>query len=185
MEMQKHLDGMKPCIYCGSKAYHCSHFIDTYAEVADEFACCYPESWNDNSPTRRARLVAITWARDCLPTVKFVIANRKAVEAEKMRKAAEKKAKRAAKRKEHNMQMHHLVLRAMDYYGDICYEYSQQIWGDEGPELISSGAKWFTKDDEEMLKFESIFAAHGHTAAWKNDPDFADKVKKHWTKYFS
>jgi len=73
-----------------------------------------------------------------------------------------------------------IVLSALNFYGDICYEYAQQIWGEEGAEMMSSGEKEFSKEDEDMLMGEALCMV---------SPRLTDKeietAKKYWKKYFT
>lgn len=74
------------------------------------------------------------------------------------------------------------VLKALNYYGDCCYEYAIQQWGEEGPEQMCSGAKELSTEDEDMLFGEALYAAFAGES-WLT-PEKSEKLQKLWRKNY-
>jgi len=161
------------------KQYYDANYY-TPQEVAEEFAVVAPSVWNKHTGAKRAKLVTKVWIRDYLPTLKAVIEVRRQKAKGKRDQEAAANAAKIDKRRQRHQAMNKLVLKAMDFYGDCCYEYAQQLWSEEGPELMTSGAKEFSSDDEDMLMGEAIYAAFAGSIS----TNAFDQIKAYWKKYY-
>ena len=155
----------------------------TPAEVGIEFSTMYPIPWYNQTPTEQAQFITKVWMRDYLPVLKRIISKRKETAHLERQEIIKRKKEVAAKWQVWHTKMSKLVFKAMNVYGDCCYEYATQLWGEEGPEMMTSGAKEFSDDDEDMLMGEAIYAAFAGSKVFENDCDFIEKIKKYWKKY--
>lgn len=159
----------------------------TYNKVAEELAFMWASLWESKNPKEQFALVIKVWVQDHLPILKEIIKHRKEAEAN-LRKTlkeqeAEKEKKKIEKKRKYHSKMSALVYKAEAVYGDACYEYAIQLWGEDGPEYMTSGAKEFSDGDEDMLMGEAIYAAFSGDPRMDTDYNFVDKIKKYWKKY--
>ena len=160
---------------------------DIVNSLIEEMELCYPRTWARSSASRRAQVIGKLFLAEIhrmhLQKEKRLVEAR-AREKEAKAKKAEKAAKSAERSRRYHQRMQDILMKAHAYYGDMCYEYSIQLWGEEGPEAMTSGAKSLSPDQEEECMREALYAAHAEKANSLDQPwKFYDRVIAYWKKH--
>ena len=139
---------------------------------------CYPSAWAKNSSAQKAKVIGKLFdAKDVIWQFEIRRAKEREIEADKQFK---REQKIAAEKKLHE-KWAPIINEAEAYYGDMCYEYAIQLWGDDGPEMMCSGAKCLSNSQEEECISEALYAAHAVNHI--DDPKFYDRAIAYWKKY--
>ena len=147
-------------------------------QIIEEMETCYPSAWAKNSSVQKAKVIGKLFnAQEVIWQFELRKAKEREIEADKQFK---KERKAAAERNLHK-KWHQIIMEAEAYYGDMCYEYAIQLWGDNGPEMMCSGAKCLSNSQEEECMSEALYDAYAVTRI--DNPKFYDQVIAYWKKY--
>lgn len=143
-------------------------------EFDQEMRLCFPEKWAEMSATQRAKRVALDF-KDCgLRSMKWEKKGRQAA-------AESKQKKRATLCQKYHERWNNIIMRAHGVYGDLLSEYSIAFNGEDGPEMLSSGAWEPTEEIEEACMREALFTVW----AWNmiRERNKYQRAIQYWKKY--
>ena len=147
-------------------------------QIIEEMETCYPSAWAKNSSVQKAKVIGKLFnAQEVIWQFKL----RKAKEREEAAAKQLKEEKKKVAERNFHKKWHNIIMKAEAYYGDMCYEYAIQLWGDDGPEMMCSGAKELSASQEEECMSEALYAAHAINHI--DNPKFYNQAIAYWKKY--
>jgi hypothetical protein len=146
-------------------------------QIIEEMELCNPKFWASLNPTKKAKSVAVQFSRN----FEYEILSERIIRAAEKKAKIESEKRKLKKSRDYHQKWNDIIMKAHNFYGDMLYEYSVSINGENGGEMLSSGA-WFPSSDiEEECMRDALYAAR--PVCYLDDPKFYDDAIRYWKKY--